>query len=1045
MNLKKQEQEAIMNLKKREAIMNLEKQEEIKKLTEKYSPEEIRDSEKKINDFLGAISVNVYRDYLPFISEAYTVKEYQTNIATDEAVAYIELKKFVVDEEEEIIDCLKMVYHVMAYSSNTIALIIRRQQRECTIGLAVGCNGGREITIKNMGQLRDALVGSFPGTDVKDYVLGDSNNTGIKSFVENESSLLSDVLNDTYAKSVAIVSNVATDLGEDFSVQGIEKLLDGISPIDDTLGYTLILLGESVDNNNLSQKKDAIFNAYSSLSPYAEMQSNWSIGEAKEWSDNWNASVGVHGGINIPGLAKVGIDVHSGYGHTWGGSINANKGGSIEITNYKVKHTLELLERQIKRLEESEALGLWNFAAYVLSPALEITSEVAHMYMSLTQGKESYCERSAINIWDVFKQKEDEKEFNQKQISAILGNLKYLSHPQFSLIPDSNFAKSVICPKETTATTTLSGIEMARALNLPGKSVPGFAVIKCAAFGREISSYDKLEDADINIGKIHHMHHDENKAVDLSRKSLASHVFITGSTGSGKSNTVYNLLAELAGKENHKVSFLVVEPTKGEYGYAFGKGVSVYGTRPNSGKMLQLNPFVFSRGIHVFEHIDRILEVFNICWPMYAAMPAVLKDAVIKAYEKTGWNLRTSKNNKGNIYPTFEDVLTQIDVVMDDSKYSDENKGNYKGALSTRIQSLTNGLNGLVFCEGNINDEALFDENVIVDLSKIGSNETKSLIMGVLVIRLQEYRMSQGGINQDLKHVTVLEEAHNILKNATVQGSGEVGNIAAKSVEMISNAIAEMRTYGEGFIVVDQAPGLMDMSVIRNTNTKIIMRLPDKSDRELVGKAAGLNDVQIEELAKLQKGVAAVYQNEWIEPVLCKVNYYDSKITSINEKTNDSDTLNALNKLAEYVYCPENMEKCSETEFVDAVEKVRLQGELKALLIDYYRTPFPRRQEIWQKVVKHFFKKEIEKAIDVFSDSVPKDNSIRNLILDEIRNRYGLYSIQDENVDYRFVQAFLCESIETINENLTVDSGSIVNNIEQCMSDLKEMRYSGKW
>ena len=54
-----------------------------------------------------------------------------------------------------------------------------------------------------------------------------------------------------------------------------------------------------------------------------------------------------------------------------------------------------------------------------------------------------------------------------------------------------------------------------------------------------------------------------------------------------------------------------------------------------------------------------------------------------------------------------------------------------------------------------------------------------------------------------------------------------------------------MRTYGEGFIIADQAPGLLDMAVIRNTNTKIIMRLPDESDRQLVGKAAGLNDDQI--------------------------------------------------------------------------------------------------------------------------------------------------------------------------------------------------------
>jgi len=92
---------------------------------------------------------------------------------------------------------------------------------------------------------------------------------------------------------------------------------------------------------------------------------------------------------------------------------------------------------------------------------------------------------------------------------------------------------------------------------------------------------------------------------------------------------------------------------------------------------------------------------------------------------------------------------------------------------------------------------------------------------------------------------------------------------------MLSNAIAEMRTYGEGFIIVDQAPGLMDMSVIRNTNTKIILRLPDQTDRELVGRAANLNEDQITELAKLPCGVGAVYQNEWVQPILCKVDRVD--------------------------------------------------------------------------------------------------------------------------------------------------------------------------
>jgi hypothetical protein len=146
--------------------------------------------------------------------------------------------------------------------------------------------------------------------------------------------------------------------------------------------------------------------------------------------------------------------------------------------------------------------------------------------------------------------------------------------------------------------------------------------------------------------------------------------------------------------------------------------------------------------------------------------------------------------------------------------------------------------------------------------------------MGLLVMKLQEHRMTSGRMNSGLQHITVLEEAHNLLKRTSTEQSCESANLMGKTVEMLANAIAEMRTYGEGFIIADQSPGLLDMSAIRNTNTKIILRLPDQGDRELVGKAAGLNNDQITELAKLQLGIAAVYQNDWLQPILCKVDYF---------------------------------------------------------------------------------------------------------------------------------------------------------------------------
>jgi len=549
-------------------------------------------------------------------------------------------------------------------------------------------------------------------------------------------------------------------------------------------------------------------------------------------------------------------------------TVGKNEGITQSFTNHNISHALKVLEEQMKRFEKGTAMGMWEFAAYVLSEDQNIANNVAHTYLALTQGEESFMSQSSVNLWrgDLGESSGDAEE--------IVAYLRELRHPLFGLNPNLLLADPTfnVYPSIVTPTVPLTGQELAFSLNFPRKSIPGLPILECAEFGRNIAKFDEegVTDKVLHLGDIFHMYHKEDLPVNLKQDSLASHVFVTGSTGSGKSNTIYQLLNE--GRKNG-LKFLVVEPAKGEYKHVFGNhdDVSVYGTNPQLTPLLRLNPFSFPKEIHILEHLDRLVEIFNVCWPMYAAMPAVLKKAVEQSYQDCGWDLLESTNAYGRLYPNFNDIADNIKKIIDSSEYDDENKGAYKGALLTRIESLTNGINGLIFSSDELTNDHLFDSNVIVDLSRVGSTETKSLLMGILVLKLQEYRMANGDMNAELKHITVLEEAHNLLKRTSTEQMAESANLLGKSVEMLANAIAEMRTYGEGFIIADQAPGLMDLSVIRNTNTKIIMRLPDFSDRDLVGKSANLNDDQIIELAKLPKGVAAVYQNEWIQPVLCKV------------------------------------------------------------------------------------------------------------------------------------------------------------------------------
>lgn len=591
---------------------------------------------------------------------------------------------------------------------------------------------------------------------------------------------------------------------------------------------------------------------------------------SKAISETLGKTVGATKGINLG--TNIGANFARASNVT--ASVGKNEGITQFFMNHNIHHALTVLDEQMKRFEKGTALGMWDFAAYVLSEDQNIANNVAHTYLALTQGEESYMSKSSVNLWrgDMGEKSGDTEE--------IVNYIRDLRHPIFGLNPNllEKDATFYVYPSVITPTVPLSGQELAYSLNFPQKSIPGLPILECTEFGRNIVSYDleEKEEEKIRLGNIFHMNREETVPVELSQNSLSSHVFITGSTGSGKSNTIYQLLAEA--KENH-IKFLVVEPAKGEYKHIFGQeeNVFVYGTNPQLTPLLKLNPFSFTKETHILEHLDRLIEIFNVCWPMYAAMPAVLKKAVEKSYIDCGWDLIKSVNEFGGIYPTFADVAENIKEIIDSSEYDNENKGAYKGSLLTRIESLTNGINGLIFSQEELSNQQLFDSNVIVDLSRVGSSETKSLIMGILVLKLQEYRMSQADMNSSLRHLTVLEEAHNLLKRTSTEQVSESSNLIGKSVEMLANSIAEMRTYGEGFIIADQAPGLLDLSVIRNTNTKIIMRLPDWSDRELVGKSANLNDDQILELARLPKGVAAVYQNEWIQPVLCKVDKFDDR------------------------------------------------------------------------------------------------------------------------------------------------------------------------
>ena len=623
--------------------------------------------------------------------------------------------------------------------------------------------------------------------------------------------------------------------------------------------------GNILQNLFLSSSVANILNSASNLMNGQDDEQVTTQSEHEDISD----TVGEHKDTTVNQTQGESQGASLSYGATEGRTL------AYSMDNKSVEDLLERLSDQIHELSLLENEGAFTTAAYFIAGDEETAFSAASLYRSIVSAGNGNRYYSPVYHWN-----------RPEQTTQILASLMRGTHPAFAFeqFPDNPLIS---------AAQPIGLSDLPRYFCLPKKPLLGFHVTQHAAFARDIlrRNSDNSEDVSVvSLGNIYHMGSAlTNTPVEIDVNILPSHLFVAGATGVGKSNFCYQLIDQLVSRD---INIMIIEPAKGEYARVFGgrkarekdggdRGKEepefhVYGTNLLNAPPLRINPFAFPKGITSAEHIERLVAIFNAAWPMYSAMPAIMKDALEEIYRKRGFDDIWGDLPEGGSFPCFQDLLETLPEIIRNSEYSQEVQGNYIGALVTRVKSLTNGIYNIIFTDDELSDDELFDRNVIIDISRIGSEETKSLIMGFLITRLSEYRACSGEMNSELRHMTVLEEAHHLLGRHTQASSPDTGNMRGASVELISNAIREMRTYGEGFLIADQSAALMDPSVISNTQTKVFFMMPRREDLSVACDAASLSEVQGKEIAKLPRGVAMVFQNEWTDAILCKVNFFDA-------------------------------------------------------------------------------------------------------------------------------------------------------------------------
>ncbi|MEO8827710.1 helicase HerA domain-containing protein [Lapillicoccus sp.] len=442
------------------------------------------------------------------------------------------------------------------------------------------------------------------------------------------------------------------------------------------------------------------------------------------------------------------------------------------------------------------------------------------------------------------------------------------------------------------AQAVMSSEQLGVYVHLPERETPGFGLDLIPDFDSDLPI---RAGASVGIGAVLAHGSPTGSTYAVTPTSLTRHALVAGLTGSGKTNTTFQLLSQLHAAG---VPFLVLEPAKTEY-RALLRGelagaVRVYTLGSERVAPLRMNPFELQPGVSVTAHVDLIRAVFTASFSMWPPLPQVFERCLQEIYVDRGWDLATGVNTRaqdqGRIPPpTLTDLANKVRDIVPLLGYSADTRDEIQAALLTRINGLRGGAKGRMLDVDRSQSIAdLLAQPTIMELEALGDDDDKAFVMGMLLVHLYE-RRRQESLTDQLRHVLVVEEAHRLLTQVE-GGQGKDANPKAKFVEAFTQILSEIRAYGQGVLIADQVPVRLAPDVVKNTDLKIIHRLVAQDDREAVAAAMAMTKTQTTSLATLRTGQAVVFSEGDDAPVLVQVP---------RRKTGDDTSIPSDNEVAE--------------------------------------------------------------------------------------------------------------------------------------------------
>ncbi len=366
-----------------------------------------------------------------------------------------------------------------------------------------------------------------------------------------------------------------------------------------------------------------------------------------------------------------------------------------------------------------------------------------------------------------------------------------------------------------------------------------------------------LAEDNFKIGRIENAAKGEDNAhAGVPLDQFAKHGLICGMPGSGK--TVFSLGLLLQFWKRFKIPFLAIEPTKTEYRSLIDLIPELRIFTPGKNKIspFLVNPFIPPKGVTVESYTPSLTTAFKAAFSMPNPLPDIFLAAVNDCYAIYGWNKDSTVDDPNvQLFGMYE-FIKVFKNNIEHSNYKGESKANIESAGVVRLVSMIEQNSNIYDTIHTVSIDEILEKPTVLELNAIADKQQKSLIMALILIQFCAYTKNNIRGDGKLKKILLIDEAHVLLGGGGGGGDGESADAQSTTVETMEDMIKEIRAYGMGIVIADQSPTSIGKEIVANTDVKIVFRLIEKSNRDMIRTATNMGEMEYNALADLGVGEA---------------------------------------------------------------------------------------------------------------------------------------------------------------------------------------------